>query len=254
MAVRPFDPPAPKERGAIVSIWGEEKKGKTHVAFTFPAPVHVINLDYGYVEPLAKFPDKDIKVASFPLGEEYDTETWPGILQDLRDTYHCWLEAMDGDGGGTIVIDTATQLWQLVQKVGLEEVRLKRLATARKKDPHAQLADQPIYPYDYASANFLMSGLIRRAFQYPRVNLVLIHRAQEIYEGKDPSGRMKCHGFGEVPAIVQANVRLFTEVDKETGVVTRKLRVDSCRADTSFEGRVMAEPRYELIAAMLGRD
>ena len=251
MAVRSYDPPTPENRGHIVSVWGAEKKGKTHFGFGFPEPVRMCSFDLRHHEALEWFlreEEKDIKVVSFQLGEEFDRAGWPQLLVDFRDTYHSMLEEV-APHGGTVVLDTATQVWQLVQACNLEVVKEKRLALMQKNKPTATADDVQLYPYDYQTANLMMGGLLRRVRQYPTVNAVFVHRAKDEYVRSDRTGRIQFAGFGETPAIVQLNLQLYTEV--VDGEVVRMGRIDSCGANISLEGMTVQNPDYELVHSLL---
>lgn len=251
MAVRGYDPPLPEQRGHVVSVWGSEKKGKTHFAFDFPEPVRMCSFDLRHQEALEWFllhEEKDIKVVSFPLGEEFDRESWPQLLLDFRDTYHAMLEEV-APHGGTVVLDTATQVWQLVQAVNLEAVKAKRLALAQRAKPATTADEVQLYPYDYQTANLMMGGLLRRVRQYPTVNAVFVHRCKDEYVRADRTGRIVFAGFGETPAIVQLNLHLYTEAQE--GEIVRMGRIDSCGANISLEGMTVQNPQYELVHSLL---
>jgi hypothetical protein len=256
MPVRDYDQALTGPRGLVVSAWGTPKTGKTHFSFGFPEPLYLLNFDLGgEFEPMARYLGKEIHVTSFHIEEDYDTLSWNALLTDFCDTYHARIEEA-ASRGGTVVIDTATQLWTLIQKVKLDDIKQVRLKKLRQKDPDAHAAEVVIHPFDYSDASSKMNGLLRYAAQYPATNLVLTHWAAPIYVGSDKTNRIEPQGFNAVPAIVHANIQLFTEGGENASVetpVTPMARITSCRADVRLEGMTLANPTYELIRAMLGR-
>jgi hypothetical protein len=234
----PFRPAqADTLRRLVVSLWGDPKVGKTHFALTCPEPIRYLNLDFGVAELVPRFAGKQIEVSDLQLADVGSLRECSRILEQF---YKDYLWALEHSAGGTVVVDTATQVWQLVQTVKLEEVKERR---AKKKggDPD----EVQLYPYDYAQANVLMSSILRRALHHEGVNTVFIHRSKKRFNarGEELPGT-EFQGFNETPAIAQVTLHLFTEGKQH------RARIEKCRFDTSLEGGVFADLTYDTLRAL----
>jgi hypothetical protein len=226
----------------VVSPWGIPKSGKTHFAFTFPEPIRVINFDFGIKEVVGKFPGKDIKWADFLITAEPDQHH--RILGEAVEAYEDMLDELKGSGG-TIVIDTITQVWQLVQSVKLETVKNRR---AKKKG--VDVEDVQIHQFDYSQANLYMGSMLRSILdtQYSKVNGVFIMRSKKQYAGGDDTGKQEFQGFNETPSIAQITLEILMKGGA---------RVTSNRFDRATEGMVfgtegdpMGEISYDYLREM----
>lgn len=188
----------------VCAPWGPPGSGKTHFACSFPGPIHIINMDFGLNEIVAKFRgEKEIYWYDFLITQDPSGHT--RMLRDMIDTYQDVLNRLK-ETGGTVVIDTVTQLWGLAQSVKLEEVKQTR---AKKKgvDPE----DIQIHQFDWAQANAWMGSCLRMIMsgQYPKVNGVFIARSGPEYIGKEPTGRQIMAGFRELSSIVPLVIECF---------------------------------------------
>lgn len=239
----------------ILSLFATEKQGKTHFALTAPEPIYFMNLDYGVQELLGKpqFKEKHIELANHDMTEETDAATYKTLLGAFHRDYTEVLR--DGQDGGTLVVDTGTQLWQMIRVVKLDTVLQERIAVWKKKNPskgEPTDADVRLYAYDYADANMYMAGLVRRAIQQTRMNVIFTHKAKEAYtsDGK-ATGRFEFQGFGDMPYLVQMTIRLHTKraVDAKPGDYTMMSTIESCRFDKDLEGLSIEDPDFNTIAA-----
>jgi hypothetical protein len=104
---------------------------------------------------------------------------------------------------------------------------------------------EKIPPMRYKSVNQDYKQLIRRAYDSPGKNLILIHKISELYKdmGKvSANGQavqewdgvsMKRDGFKQTGYLIQANTR--HSHNKETGKF--EMYVDDCRMDMSLAGQ-----------------
>lgn len=220
----------------VLSVWGMPKDGKTHFSLTGRTPIYYMSLDVGIQEILPKFRKKRIKVADYAMTEETDAQVYGPLLQEFHTDY---LTALATPGPGTIVVDTATQLWQIVNKVKLDGVRAER--GAGKRGAKAQ-----IYPFDYAEANTYMGGLLRRAMQQNEKDVVFIHRAKPTYTDGKATGAFEFQGFNETPSIVQATIQIIKRED-EDGKLGWVARIESNRFDPELSGMELSEPTLALV-------
>ena len=96
----------------IASVSGKEKHGKTSFALSAPGPIIYFNLDFGQEGVIDKYSgDKDIyekeyKFTRLETADRYVT-LWTGFVTDFR--------AALQSKARTIIIDTATEAWELVR-------------------------------------------------------------------------------------------------------------------------------------------
>jgi len=134
---------ATKPGRLILSVEGMEKEGKTHFALTAPGPIALFNIDCGTEGVVEKFlPFKDIYTVDYP-NRRYETQadyddTWAQFLED-------YYAALDSSHYRTLIIDTATELWEMIRLCRLQKLT-QVMAT------------------DYSPVNHEFRGLINSAF------------------------------------------------------------------------------------------
>lgn len=249
---------APPVARLVLSVWGGEKVGKTSLALSFPPPVLFMNFDYSLDELLYKRPEMIGLVGkrNFPISETMIARELEPVLLEFEAAYAQGILAA-ADAGGTVVIDTATQLWQIVQDVKVNQVREERVRVAerknydtqKKKDEAIERAGKPMQ-LDYGQANMYMAALVRKTLHHPALNACFINRAKPEYnDSGKTTGAMEYHGFGEMPGITQAHVQLYK---KPVGGISQHFaRITRCRFDSSLEGLDIVNPTYEIIRDMM---
>jgi len=97
--------------GLKVLIFGEPEVGKTHFALTFPEPIFVIDTEFGVAPLLSKepFKNKDIRVFEACQLDVDTVEVDPIKSIEAVEQAITALQRVDK---GTIVIDSATDIWQ----------------------------------------------------------------------------------------------------------------------------------------------
>ena len=163
---------ADKNRGFKIGIYGGFATGKTHFCLTCPEPIFIIDTEMG-ASPLAhQFKGKDIKILDICEAD--------GVL-----SYEKYVEAVKFLGEqkniGTIIIDSATDIWNFCQEYGKVKVF--------KIKPEQRLAQQ----WDW--------GVINKLYLKPLLslininsNLILTAREQEVYNSAgNPSGIINPH-------------------------------------------------------------
>jgi hypothetical protein len=161
----------------IVSIEGEEKVGKTHLALTAPKPLAILGTDFGTDRPMGKFVGESI------LTKEYPYSVPAGLSPDdiAKLTLPVWtqfrqdhLKLIQSGLYRTIVWDTAGELYEL-----------QRLAY------HGKLASIPELSYGQLKGEY--KELVR-ACKIAGMSLILIHQMKNEYKRSPGSSRGEATG------------------------------------------------------------
>lgn len=237
----------------ICASWGLSKEGKSHNALTWPQPLYYLNFDQGVEELLLKPEFQDLWIEQ-PVDPEtgksrlyVPSENNPTLARSILSEFDRAYEWALSQDEGTVVLDTATQLWQLAQDVFLDPVIKKRARAAEKRGEE----DYRLFPYDYGDANRYMRGVYLKASQYPRMNVLFIHRAREKYDSKGTAlGIYEPQGFGEMSSLVQMviNIRLVREGDSIKSVA----RIEKNRWSLDYIGSEFDNPTYADLCAACG--
>jgi hypothetical protein len=234
----PFTPAnSLQDQHLVVGIWGAEGSGKSHFALTFPSPIYYLNFDYGVRPLLPKFLGKDIQLSNIVV---------PDMDAQEGDAARC-LEAFWADykgayasaKGGTVVVDTMSQVWDLIYHVKLNEVRRRRV----KKTPGKDLEDVQVFPFDYSEANNLMAGVLTLALRTEDVHSVFIHKAKPVYnsQGVEQEGKIELQGWGRTPYMVDVLLQMRKDADGVHQAFVQKFRWDTKqvgydRANLDYDG------------------
>jgi hypothetical protein len=225
----------PEKQRLVVAVWGDKDTGKTHFSLTFPEPVYLLDLDMGAEDLAHKFPGKTITHA--PIAVE-DPSSPASVAQALVLFTHAWKWALTeaSQSGGTVVVDTAGQLWQWVQTVKLAEVKNKkyRAEVAKKGGDESKVDYENIrlHQFEYAEANNFMASLLRRALAADGANVVFLHHSQPKYDSSgNRTNYLEPRWFREMPNIAPVVIQTFRD---QAG--TYSARIDKLRADGSRVG------------------
>jgi hypothetical protein len=211
-------------RRAIISIEGLEKTGKSHLSLTAEGDITYLSLDIGMEGMVEKFlmQGKRIYTLELPsvvnLAVEFDKGRVETAYAQLRTAYLTALKV-----GGTIIIDTATELWEL-----LRLARFGKLAQ--------------VTPNQYGPVNLEYRDLIRRAFDVPNVTLILLHKMKDEYIGMNRTGKYKRSGFADTGYLVQVMLECFKEENPAGGEPLFGFRVKECRHKASLAGLSLIGP------------
>jgi hypothetical protein len=218
----------------VTSLWGLPGTGKTAMALTWPKPMLVIVRD----RPLSglsiflkkKRPElleADIRVHNLRLPLETTKAALDKLFQSFNKEYQAFLdECAKNRSGGTVVFDTATSFWQLVQMWKLWDYREymeEKMGEQRKLNMAGEI---PILPAAYHPANTYMENAIQSGLgvgqdDSPGVNLVLIHSTKEEYVDNKPTQNRILQGFARVKEKVDIQLR-FSHLTK-TDIVQGKM-------------------------------
>lgn len=217
----------PEKIGRIsVDCWGKEKKGKTSFALGFPPPIAFFNFDFGLREIVHKFPKIELYVVDFlPTNPELTVEH----ATDLLNTFMGALDVAISDNSfNTVVIDTGTRLWQIIQKVKLDKIKKSR----EKKGT-------VIYPFDYADANEYFANIVSMIVNSDKY-LVITHRARQKYnERGQPTGNYESQENSQMAYLVSMKVMLddVLEEGDTKNVLTHFGIIESSRLNPDDVGR-----------------
>lgn len=184
----------PKDR-LMLGVCGRRKRGKTHLALTAPEPIFLFNLDHGLNRVVQKF-DKEVYYEDYLVPSKVSDKKKEDVLERfIRDFF----DTIYAEKEGTVLIDTFTQVWDLVYSTELESI-LESSASGN------------VYPFYYADANSIAENLIQ-AVEETELNLVVTERMSQAYDdsGNPIQGRYKPKGYKGIPYLVDVFGRVRTE-------------------------------------------
>lgn len=186
----------------IISVCGLEKQGKTHLALTAPGPMALFNMDVGLEGVINKFcDDKEI----YPYDLRVPAPTRATAKEEAEQEWNrfvdIWTQMMDLRSVRTLVVDTATELWDLA-----------RVAYFGKLNQ--------VKPHNYVEVNAEFRRIIRMPFESSDKNVILLHKMKKRYVNEKWDGSYERAGFNDVGFLVQADCqihRLYKRHMKERG-------------------------------------
>ena len=223
----------------IASVWGLPKTGKTHFAFSFPKPLHAIEIGETGVEDLASIhPDWDIRYRPLIIPNlSPSIADHEKMLAEFEESLN---EAVNSDAR-TLIIDSFSRLWRSVRLVKTEEGFQNSLRQKRNQA-------------DYELANDYIEQVIQVARRNRTMNIVLVHRHRDIFR-KDGDGKLVNTGEAEardyrgMDNLVQVAVR--TEKREFLNPKTREKEVDFghvvelCRFNAELQGVMVRRLDYD---------
>ena len=208
----------------LIAISGESNSGKTHFCLSAPEPIEFFDFDGGVLDLLGKFPNKDIRLHQFLVdvwGKEAVTPLWEKFLVEYK-------ASLVGDAE-TIIVDTATQLWEVLRSAHFERVQ--------KGSPKERVKLQPI---EYAEPNSIMRSVIM-APKTNNKNLILAHYTREVWdsEGKK-TGMIEPDQSKHTTGLVDLALQFESKRIKPTGLKT-VITISKCRQDRDLVGVVLPD-------------
>lgn len=229
----------------VVNIWGQEKRGKTSLAMTFPSPRYYFNFDFRYEELLRQHPEwrQGLQISSHIVPPELELEEaeriFRAVVADFEDAIN--------SASGTVIVDTATQLWELVSFTKVGAVQAKRIKMAEKKaaragkefDPDDVLSQR----FDWGPANNAMGAILRSVKLNPNMNAAYINRGREVFDDRgNATGEFQFHGFKGTPAIVDINLEMTMQGRGKNAQMVAKVGSNGYRPD--LEGQAIPDLTY----------
>lgn len=205
-------------RRLVVSVSGQQKCGKTHFSLTAPDPIFFFNIDIGTEGVMGKFQkagkkiyNKDIRVHKGEKKETYEA-LWSDFVSSL--TMVCKV------GEGTIVVDTASELYELA--------RLSYFGKLSEVKPH-----------HYGELNALWREMMRTVYDSP-MNAVFIHKVKPIWENNQKTRNFEVAGFSDTGYMVQMNLTALK--DRGDDGINFSVLIGDCRKNLkALEGMVLKD-------------
>lgn len=188
----------------ILGVYADEGKDKSHFCCTACElePVYFFNLDQGLHRVKHHFLGKPVKFCDYvftddkgrvrPLTVDLSKEIWELFVKDFD-------LIMTYAPKGTIIIDTATRLWEVLTKYETSKIVAQR---TKKK----------VYPFDYKSSNEIWDHFLTDV-RFSRHSMILTHKTTDEYIEDKKTGDRRARVQKETPFIVDAYIKL--------GMVTR---------------------------------
>lgn len=193
----------------IASVSGLEKQGKTSFALSAPGPIMYFNFDFGQEGVIDKYSgakdiyEKEYKFTKLEAADRFLT-LWTSFVTDFK--------AALQSKARTIVIDTATEAWELI--------RLARFG---------KLAQ--VLPHNYGPVNAEYMSIIREGYTYDK-NVILVHKLKKQYIDDKFTGKYERAGFTNTGFLVQTNLEVYRDgLDGEF-----YLKVLDCRQNSALGG------------------
>ncbi len=214
----------------VAAICGDEGTGKTTMALTFPKPLRHFDVDVGgYRRAAWRLDMEGVESKSYPrpiqvdklMGIQGSPSTRISIPKKVEGMKELWqmivtdfVAACTDAEVKTIVIDSATLLWNVCHQSHLQELQERQLARHKAKNPSRPFDEndyrERLQPIEYGPANDRMRTILHTARSYSK-NLVLTHYPTDEYgtiadskgnmvEGK--TGKKILDGFKETLKLV----------------------------------------------------
>lgn len=218
------------KRRLIISVWGNDKQGKSHFGLTAPPPIVYINIDNGLEGVVEKFlKEKDINLCDVNFTEDKaSAEAAWGKFKTAYDG------ALNHPSVKSVVIDTGTRLWELM--------RLKHFG---------QLSGVMPTRYERPNAEF-NSSVIDAAYKSSK-NIVLLHKSGKEYINNTYTGNQEIKCYSDTGGAVQLNIQV--KRDGKNGPFG--LIVENSRHNKDVAGMELQEPMCSfpfLAAEVFGSD
>ena len=220
------DVKANRHKRLIMSVEGLEGSGKTHFAMTAPPMVAYFDIDIGSEGVIEKFADRIIGVwppDELKYREAIEQEQWRKVWESYKVAYKTALKSKEVK---TLVVDTATELWELCRLANFGRVI-------------------QVMPNQYGPVNKEFRDLVRDAYNTDK-NLVMIHKQKDEYigtinraTGKEISvrtGKVKRAGFADMGYLCQVTIEV-KRMNREF-----KLEILKCRQEESLMGTELETP------------
>jgi len=223
------DTPKLPPRRLVAHICGKEGTGKTHCALTAPDPVVYYNVDIGTEGVVEKFQQGTATVSGVPVPRKQvlvhtvrvpKSNDMQQAYVDLWEDFKGKWEAAYGLGRGTVVLDTATEAWELA--------RLARLGKLTQ-----------VMPHNYVEVNKEWREMLRLAYD-SSMNTVLINKLKPVWVNNQRTDRYEAAGFSDTGYTVQITMEMVRQ-DTEAGPQFSAF-VTKCRQRPELMGRHLVGP------------
>lgn len=230
--------PAAETAQLLVVSQAQEKKGKTHFAFTAPGPIAVITTDTGTEEVANKFSKAGKVIHLLKAATPKSLGDQDAAVAEWEKLYAGWMGIVADRTVRTLVVDTLTEFWQTM-----------RLAWFGKLEQ--------VPPKKYDEVNAAMRALVKMVKDRRDLNAVFIHKVKKEYAGtKKPdgsagmdswTGRWERAGFGDMGYLADVVIEHQFATPGETG--KRAPQYPPGVSEREFYVRVV-DSRYEAQAVI----
>ena len=162
----------------IIAVWGDEKTAKTTFGLTFPKPIKHFDPDLGFYRAAPRF-KKEIDAGEITT-KEYPIPLQMGVgLKGIRELWEefqkdYYTAAMDKNVA-TLVVDSGTQLYEVVRLAFLQERQEAQVKRGMK--PNDTLRES-LLPVEYAEPFARLDSIYYTA-KATRKHLVVTHFSRE---------------------------------------------------------------------------
>ena len=196
-------------RGFVTLLYGDSGTGKTFTSLTFPEPIFFIDTENRAINTKKLFKDKNISIVEPAMIKKEINKSMDDIFDEVASINNLTEELSKhidkiykGEiKGGTIVIDSVSDIWSWIQSWMYD--RLSKLQTktgqARASDDLMSVTSQ----LDWKVANNKHEGTIRvlRSLIPYGVNIVFTAKEKSVpeYATKTPSNKEKIRCQKDIP-------------------------------------------------------
>ena len=244
----------------ITSIWGPEKTGKSSLGMTFPPRIEVFDFDLGYDRAAYRFHREEesglLVCHSYPAPLNITVQR-NQPLQGYKELWYRFLtdfmSALTDDAVHTLMIDTATQCWQICHMAFLQEKQEAQLPLdARGKDAKGNTLRESLIPIEYAEPNARMRAVVQAGKGYHK-NLVITHYQGAVYSKRMNGDRVEDYDTGEKQLDGFKQTAGLSDIVLRTRVegVTPKAVVTLCGLSLNLVGIELVNPTYDSIMGAL---
>ena len=263
----------------IFGLWGSDKSCKTTLALTFPKPLAYQELDiggfrratandtrYGFMKAIqdgsiiTKHGGSELKyIMPYQVGEVdliKRTVRPSKVVVGIKELWYKWLihyiTLLEDKAIATIVVDTATLLWEVCSTGYLQEKQEVQL-DGRGNVSAGERLRTSLLPIEYREPNIRMRGVIYQAKAHEK-NLVLTHHARDEYAAMMVKGDLvesktgKKERSGWAPLGDGADIIVHATWNEKKRLPTCIVELAEVKA---MEGLEIEEPTYEKIQSML---
>lgn len=183
-------------QGSGKTLWGLRYMPTPILHLNFDRPSEGLYYQKGDDGALLIPKERQQQIVTVPLGPEIfkdDATSWSRMTAQmarskLEDAIHSYLPVMEG---GTVILDGGAVFNNLVQLIELEEIKTKREAK-----------DQKLFPFDYASVNSYVSGLLGM-LNRSQAHFYMTHHLAEDWGADGPIGTYHAQNNSQVPRMIE---------------------------------------------------
>lgn len=235
--------------------------GKTSLAVSFTAPegaedinlVHYFNFDFGLERAYKALQGR---IDQFPGSEEsfiihpYEFDPEGDLdLEEAADLFERWEEDwlsahedIKENNGGVLIFDTETMWTTIVTIIKTNAALQNRLAKRKEGKDGVDYVQR----LDYGDRNAYIEKVMQSALALPNTNLVLVSRADPVFDGAKETNELKPAGFKWLGNLVDAQIFCYK---MKSGAYKQRIDFDGFESDhdgDEFDGLTYTELCEEL--------